>query len=142
MIRNAALATIIALMSAAAALPAKAQGYDMQDAPDYGVARQDRDWDRGEGWRERGPSWGDRLLPPRMIIGSLYRRGFRDVDIKRVRGGNYIVEARNREGSRVVIVVDGQTSEITGLRVVDWRRDWRFGDGGWNRPAPWSGPHW
>ena len=67
--------------------------------------------------RERGP----RLLPPRAIVGSLYRRGYRDVEIRRRRGPSYVAEATGRRG-RVLVVVDGRTAEITGLKVLDWDR--------------------
>lgn len=86
---------------------------------------------------------GDQLLPPRAIIGSLFRRGYRDVNIKRVRGDSYIVEAEGPEGGRVLIVIDGHTTEITGLRQLGWARPPRQWDNdSWVPPRPWSGPRW
>lgn len=87
---------------------------------------------------------GDQLLPPRTIIGSLFRRGYRDVDIKRVRGDSYIAEASDPQGGRVLIVVDGHTTEITGLRQLGWDRPapHRWDDNGWLPPRPWGGPRW
>ncbi|CAM5775606.1 hypothetical protein LMIY3S_05109 [Labrys miyagiensis] len=86
---------------------------------------------------------GDQLLPPRVIINSLSRRGYRNVDIKRVRGDSYIAEASGPQGGRVLIVVDGHTTEITGLRQIGWDRPpRRWDDDGWLPPRPWSGPRW
>ena len=48
---------------------------------------------------------------------------------------SYIVRAANRRGSRVLLVVDGRTTEITGLRVTETRHQGSFDDGGWNCPA-------
>jgi hypothetical protein len=103
------------------------------------------------GWNRAAPppdmpdmdAGGDQLLPPRAIIGSLFRRGYRDVAIKRVRGDSYIAEASGPEGGRVLIVVDGHTTEITGLRQIGWDRPPRHWDNdGWPPPRPWSGPRW
>ncbi|MDQ0396154.1 hypothetical protein [Labrys monachus] len=88
------------------------------------------------------PAYAD-LLPPRAIIGSLFRRGYRDVEIKRVRGGSYIVVAGDQDGGRVLIVVDGRTTEITGLRRIGWDHPPRqWSDDDWSPPRPWSGPRW
>jgi hypothetical protein len=98
-------------------------------------------------WEERwvsGPTYGGlRLLSARVIAGSLTRQGYRDVDIKRLRGSSYIAEAQSPRGNRVLLVVDGRTSEITGRQVIEWqqpRRNWD--DGGWWKTGPWSGPRW
>jgi hypothetical protein len=86
---------------------------------------------------------GDQMLPPRAIIGSLFRRGYSNVDIKRIRGESYIAEANDPEGGRVLIVVDGRTTEITGLRQLGWDRPPRRWDNdGWLPPRPWSGQRW
>jgi hypothetical protein len=86
---------------------------------------------------------GGQLLPPRAIIGSLARRGYRDVQIKRVRGDSYIVQASDPQGGRVLIVVDGRTTEITGLRQIGMDRPQRrWDDDGWLPPRPWGGPRW
>ena len=83
------------------------------------------------------------LLPPRVIVGSLYRRGYHDVEIKRVRGDSYIAMAGDQDGGRVLIVVDGHTTEITGLRRVGWDHPPRqWDDDDWSPPRPWSGPRW
>ena len=92
-----------------------------------------------QGWGQRQESG---LLPPRAITGSLLRRGYRDIDIKRVRGANYVATALSPHGGRVLVVVDGQSGEITGLRPLGFDRsepsvDW----GGWV-PRPWGGPRW
>ncbi|WP_448950246.1 hypothetical protein [Labrys neptuniae] len=84
-----------------------------------------------------------RLLPPRSIVSSLSGRGYRNVTIKRVRGDSYIAEAEGPEGGRVLIVVDGHTTEITGLRQLGWARPPRQWDSeSWVPPRPWSGPRW
>ena len=75
-------------------------------------------------------------------MGSLYRRGYRDIDIKRLRGANYIAIAINPRGARVLVVVDAQTAEITGLRPAGNDRPQPFYDGGGWPPRPWSGPRW
>lgn len=84
-----------------------------------------------------------RLLPPRAIISSLAGRGYHNVVIKRVRGDSYIAEAEGSEGGRVLIVIDGHTTEITGLRQLGWARPPRQWDNdSWVPPRPWSGPRW
>ena len=141
MVRSTVLALALALSTLAGTAAAAAQDSDRAYDDRGGVSFEDRDWGR--------PRWdgGPRILPPRAIVGSLYRRGFDDVDIKRVRGRSYIAEATGRRGRRVILVVDGRTAEITGMRVVDWggprRGPWSsFDDGGWAGPRPWSGPRW
>jgi hypothetical protein len=89
-----------------------------------------------------GPGQATGFLPPRVIVGSLYRRGYRDIDIKRLRGANYIAIAVNPRGARVLVVVDAQTAEITGLRPAGNDRPQPFYDGGGWPPRPWSGPRW
>ena len=157
MSRNIVLAALFAglTLSAGATAPAKAQGYEVTfgfGAPGY-VEIDQRDRNDGR-WGEREDGrWGaSRMLPPRAIVGSLYRRGFSDIDIKRRRGDSYIVEATGRRGNRVLAVVDGRTTEITGLKVIEHRRPYRmsddggwdrpWSDGGWDRPASWGGPRW
>jgi hypothetical protein len=140
MVRRTVLAMALALSALAAAATASAQDFDGR-YDDRGVTFEDRDGGRSR-WDD-----GPRILPPRVIEGSLYRRGFDDVDIKRVRGRSYIAEATGRRGRRVMLVVDGRTTEITGMRVIDWGRPrhgpWgSFDDGGWAGPSPWSGPRW
>jgi hypothetical protein len=140
MVRNSVLALVLTL-STLAATAAAAQDFDGRYDDRGGVSFEDRDWGRPRWDRE------PRLLPPRVIEGSLYRRGFDDVDIKRVRGRSYIAEAIGRRGRRVMLVVDGRTTEITGMRVIDWGRPGRglwgsFDDGGWAGPSPCSGPRW
>ncbi len=106
---------------------------DYQQNPRRGRPAPEPDMDVG----------GERLLPPRVIIGSLFRRGYRDVAIKRVRGDSYIAEASGPQGGRVLIVIDGHTTEITGLRQIGWDRPPRHWDNdGWPPPRPWSGPRW
>jgi Ni/Co efflux regulator RcnB len=148
MLRTSLLAVALAAALAGAGV-AQAQDFDDQGdsfqdhGQDLGQDRGDvrprgRDLDRDD---DRRGEWRRGLLPPRAIIGSLYRRGYRDVEIRRQRGSSYIVRAANRRGSRVILVVDGRTTEITGLRVID-RYEPSFDDGGWNAPRPWSGPRW
>ena len=147
--RKRVFAVALAAATLAGAGLALAQDYGDGDGGGYGIAARRRPdgprpgWDRGPppgmGWdRERGP----RLMPPRAIVGSLYRRGYRDVEIRRQRGASYVAEATGRRG-RVLVVVDGRTTEITGLRALDYGGP-RHGyeDGGWNGPSPWSGPRW
>ncbi|PRH88709.1 hypothetical protein C5L14_05650 [Labrys okinawensis] len=94
----------------------------------------------GQGPDEAG---NPRLLPPRAIVSSLAGRGYRNVVIKRVRGDSYIAEAEGSEGGRVLIVIDGHTTEITGLRQLGWARPPRQWDNdSWVPPRPWSGPRW
>jgi hypothetical protein len=137
-------AAALGLLMLAGAAPAMAQDRFTEDGPDFGIVRGSDGWrEPGDGgrWRRRDDD-GPRILPPRAIVGSLYRRGFGDVEIKRVRGGSYIVAAVSPRGRRVVAVVDGRTTEITGLRPVDWDGGRRFDDGGWNDPRPWGSPRW
>ena len=158
MLRRTVLAAALALTTLAGAAPALAQDYDEGRQNWRGQASQGQEWQgqgwQGQGWRgqdwrderrddDRGWGWGRRrMLPPRAIVGSLQRRGYRDIDIKRISGGSYVVEALGRRG-RVLVVVDGRTTEITGLRVVGWDRPRPlYEDGGWNGPRPWSGPRW
>ncbi|MDT3377157.1 hypothetical protein ACETRX_13440 [Labrys portucalensis] len=94
---------------------------------------------------DQGPDMAGnpRLLPPRAIISSLAGRGYHNVVIKRVRGDSYIAEAEGSEGGRVLIVIDGHTTEITGLRQLGWARPPRQWDNdSWVPPRPWSGPRW
>jgi hypothetical protein len=140
--RKFLLASIVAAAAITFAAPVGAQ-----DSDDFDEGFQERgdalprgrDWDRDG---DRRGEWRRGLLPPRAIIGTLYRRGYRDVEIRRQRGSSYIVAAENRRGSRVILVVDGRTTEITGLRVIESRHQRSFDDGGWNSPRPWSGPRW
>jgi hypothetical protein len=116
-----------------------AQDYRQNYAPDP----PPMNWNRGAPPPDGDP--GDsQLLPPRAIVGSLFRRGYSDVEIKRVRGDSYICEASSPQGGRVLIVVDGHTTEITGLRQMGWDRPppRRWDDQGWLPPRPWGGPRW
>jgi hypothetical protein len=129
-----------------------AQGYPLRDfSPGWHGPRMG--WNRGPRPNvilppvadpDRGPGVDSgQLLPPRAIIGSLFRRGYSDVEIKRVRGDSYIATASGPQGGRVLIVVDGHTTEITGLRQMDWDRPPRRWDNDdWSPPRPWSGPRW
>jgi hypothetical protein len=119
--------------------PAAAQDVFDGDGPRWGRGPA---WDRPLDWN-RGPRLErGGILPPRAIVGSLYRRGYRDVEIRGRRGPNYVAEASGRRG-RVLVVVDARSAEITGLKVLDWDRPRRlYDDGGWSGPSPWSGPRW
>ena len=141
MLRKLLFATVLFAGALTITSPAGAQDFDGDPGfEDRGDARpRGRDWSGDDDWRGE---WRRGLLPPRAIVGSLYRRGYRDVEIRRQRGGSYIVRAENRRGSRVLLVVDGRTAEITGLRVTETRHQGSFDDGGWNSPRPWSGPRW
>jgi hypothetical protein len=140
--RKLLLAGIAAAAALTIAAPVGAQDFDDFDQgfEERGDARpRGRDWDRDG---DRRGEFRRGILPPRAIIGTLYRRGYRDVEIRRQRGSSYVVSAENRRGSRVILVVDGRTAEITGLRVIESRHQRSFDDGGWNSPRPWSGPRW
>jgi hypothetical protein len=117
---------------------AKAQGFD-EGGPRWGRGPA---WDRPLDWN-RGPRFdSDGVLSPRAIVGSLYRRGYRDVEIRGRRGPNYVAEASGRRG-RVLVVVDARSAEIAGLKVLDWDGPRRlYDEGGWSGPSPWSGPRW
>jgi hypothetical protein len=163
MTRVLAAGVLAAMLGLGAAVaPARAQSFDGDgggprygygDGPgwaaqDYGRGDVDSPrWGRGPGYDRpldwnRGPRWRDDVLSPRAIEASLYRRGYRDVDIRGRRGPNYVAEARGRRG-RVLIVVDARSAEITGLKVLDWDRPRRlYDEGGWMGPSPWSGPRW
>jgi hypothetical protein len=151
LVRSACIAAVLALSTLAGAGTALAQDWPRGDDAPYVEGRPMPAWQVEPG-RERRPDlaredrgdWGrPRLLPPRAIAGSLYRQGYSAVDIKRVRGWSYIAEAENRRGNRVVLVVDGRSAEITGLKVIEWRRPHRgWDDRGWNGPTPWNGPRW
>jgi hypothetical protein len=138
------LAGVVAAATMTISSPVHAQDFDdfEQGFEDGGEGRgrgRGRDWDRDG---DRRGEWRRGILPPRAIVGTLYRRGYRDVEIRRQRGSSYVVSAENRRGSRVILVVDGRTTEITGLRVIESRHQRSFDDGGWNSPRPWSGPRW
>ena len=133
--------SIIVAAVAIAGLAGAGQAIAQDWSPNNGAYGQvtapiDRD-DQGQ-----GPGQATGFLPARVIVGSLYRRGYRDIDIKRLRGANYIAIAINPRGARVLVVVDAQTAEITGLRPVGNDRPQPFYDGGGWPPRPWSGPRW
>lgn len=96
----------------------------------------------GGGWQDGGPRgiWdgprvrdGITLRSPRSIVRGLYRRGFDDVEIVRVRGTTFIVSALGPQGAPVRLVVDGYTGEVTGVRVLGRPP---MVDGGWGyRPS-------
>ena len=117
-----------------------------QDWPPEGGSGDRPAWNGGEGGPRPDSAWGAQtqggLLPPRAIMGSLFRRGYRDIDIKRVRGTSYIATAQSPRGYRVLVVVDGQTTEITGLRPIGYDRPQPLFDGGGFAPRPWGGPRW
>lgn len=151
MVKKAIIAAALILSTLAGAAPAFAQAWSPDEDSPYAEGRPMPAWhfEPGREWRpdfareDRGDPRGPRLLPPRAIEGSLYRQGYSAVDIKRVRGWSYIAEAENRRGNRVILVVDGRSAEITGLKVIEWRRPHRgWGDDGWNGPSPWNGPRW
>lgn len=82
------------------------------------------------------------MLAPRLIAVTLQSRGYRDVEIGATRGVNYLAEAQNPQGHRVQLVVDGETAEVTGERIIGWsaappgakaRRAWS---------EIWSSPRW
>ena len=129
----------LALLTGASA--ALAQSY----TDDYAPPRPRLGWNRPAPVPPPDADLGaGQLLPPRAIMSSLFRRGYRDVDIKRVRGDSYIAEASDPQGGRVLIVVDGRTTEITGLRQLGWDQPSprRWDDNGWLPPRPWGGPRW
>jgi len=146
MLRKLILAVALSLSAFASAARAQEGAADLAtfqgDGAPAVIRRQP-----GNAWEQHwaaGPDNGGlRLLSARSITGSLTRQGYRNVDIKRLRGANYIAEAESPRGNRVLLVVDGRTSEITGRQVIEWehpKRDWD--DGGWWRSSPWSGPRW
>jgi hypothetical protein len=142
MSRRALSGVIAVLVALTATGTALAQNYPPQYAPGYTFVPQ---LGPRLGWERGGPpdKIGSNLLPPRVIIGSLFQRGYRDVQIKRVRGDSYIVVAAGPDGGRVLMVVDGHTTEITGLRQTGWDRPPRQWDNeGWLPPRPWGGPRW
>src|SRR5262245_45633649 len=92
--RHTLAAKALIVVALAGVGPGAAQ--DFGERPDWGYGLTRRylpeaprpAWDGGRwfGWdRERR----DGLLPPRAIVGSLYRQGYRDVAIRRLRGPNY-----------------------------------------------------
>jgi hypothetical protein len=134
MFRRALLGVIAGFIILTGTMAALAQDYplDYSRGPHMG-------WSRGAA---SAPPEDGALLPPRAIVGSLFRRGYRDVQIKRVRGDSYIAEAR-LDGGLVLVVVDGHTTEITGLRRIGWDHPPRqWDDDDWSPPRPWSGPRW
>lgn len=131
MIARTAMAALVGLAALLNAVPAAAQDL----GPDASSFERPVPGG-GEGQREGN------ILSPRAIMGSLFRRGYRDIDIKRLRGTNYIATAQSPRGYRVLVVVDGQTTEITGLRPLGYDRPQPFFDGGGFPPRPWGGPRW
>ena len=152
MLRRIVLAGVVALSALSAAGVAYSQ--DVDDDPGYfvdpsvarnGQGRQDRlPGLGGDVPDEQGADWGrEGVLPPRIVIGGLYRRGYREVEVKRLRGSSYVIEAETPRGNRVLLVVDGRDNEITGMRVLDWQRPRRnWDDGGWAGASPWNSPRW
>jgi hypothetical protein len=148
--------SVIAAVAGLAALAGAGQAVAQDWSPDnsgYDRPYRPRDIDPGAGLADRS-ALGERndqgsnrgqapgFLPPRAIMGSLFRRGYRDVAIKRMRGANYVATALSPRGYRVLVVVDGQTAEITGLRPVGFDRPQPFYDGGGWTPRPFGGPRW
>lgn len=146
MIRKLALAAVLAAAALAGGTAARADDLrvvrgltpapygETFDRRDDGFGRGPRLEEETGGWRGR---WGrsdevDYLMPPRRLTRMLYRRGFDDIAIIRLRGPNYIAEAIAPRGHRVRLVVDGRSGEITGFRVIDWSGDRRRADG-WGR---------
>src|SRR5262245_42420541 len=113
MLRRIVLAGVVALSALSAAGVAYSQ--DVDEDPGYfvdpgvaqnGQGRQDRLPDLGgDVPDEQGADWGrEGVLPPRIVIGGLYRRGYREVEVKRLRGSSYIIEAETPRGNRVLLV--------------------------------------
>jgi hypothetical protein len=100
-----------------------------RQGPERGYYRPDRG--RYIPDRDHGGRWGDQyggVLPPVVIINRLEQRGFSDVRNLRMRGGNYIVEAVGPRGNPVKVVLNSQTGEFVGFRILE-----RGGPaGGWN----------
>lgn len=145
MFRRFLLAAAITASALAGAAWAEEDGRELAGLPLQ--ATTSADGAQADGWAQRWGSGPDnaglRLLSARAIAGSLARQGYRNVDIKRLRGSSYIAEAQSPHGNRVLLVVDGRTSEITGRQVIEWdkpKRDWD--NGGWWKFSPWSGPRW
>lgn len=56
--------------------------------------------------------WGGRPLPPGEIVSTLRGRGFEDITRPRFAGTTYEVEATNRRGERVALVLDAFDAAI------------------------------
>jgi hypothetical protein len=57
-------------------------------------------------------------ITPNDIVGTLKKRGFHDIEVRRHRGTAYIVEATGALGERVRLVINGSTGGIDGVRVI------------------------
>lgn len=78
------------------------------------------------GWRDGFDYYGNRRIVPKTrgaigqneIVGSLKKRGFRDISPPKRRGSTYIVEATGALGERVRLIINGKTGGIDGVRVI------------------------
>jgi hypothetical protein len=126
MIKQSAIAALIALATLAGAPAAKADSFNLTIGID-GPVTTIGSWERGYGGWDRGHGGWDRpsydLISPRKVVRILYRRGFDEVSIVRQRGPNYIAEAIGPRGNRVRVVVDARTADIVGIRVIGWAHD-------------------
>ncbi len=90
----------------------------------------DRRWGayQSRGHLEDGRSRYDRVLPPRVIVHKLVRRGFSDIGDVRLRGETYAVSATSPRGHAVRLVLSATTGDFIGFRRIDDDyRDRRFG---------------
>jgi hypothetical protein len=76
--------------------------------------------------REPFDYYGNRRIVPKTrgrisqsdIVGTLKKRGFHDIEVRRHRGTAYIVEATGALGERVRLIINGSTGGIDGVRVI------------------------
>jgi hypothetical protein len=107
MLRKTIAAGIVGAAMLATSVPASASdSFSFRfsyGAPSYG--HKD-----GHHWRDRGGY--ERTLSPRQVRRILRDRGFRNIDYVDRRGSIYQVQATNRNGRRVGLVVSARSGEI------------------------------
>ena len=81
-------------------------------------------------------------MPTQAIQMSLQRRGYRDISIRQTRGSTYVASARNGRGDPVLVVVDGRSGEIIGLRQTGFDSRKRYRDDIEERGSGWRLRRW
>jgi hypothetical protein len=62
---------------------------------------------------------GEEMLSRGAVRDSLHEQGFSEIDHLRRRGRVYVAEVTGPEGDRMRVVINGETGDLAGLRVLD-----------------------